>query len=152
MSNSIPFPLRSERRVEFHQTDAAGLMHFSTYFFWMEAGEADVFRALGQPLMDLSSGTLIGFPRVDASCKFRRPLHFDETVNIETSLGEPLANRLFWQFRFFNAAGELTARGSMTTACVRRCEDHSLQSVAIPPTLLEALLRWRTGGFKSSTT
>jgi acyl-CoA thioester hydrolase len=35
------------RRVEFHETDAAGLMHFSNFYRWMEVCEHEWFRANG---------------------------------------------------------------------------------------------------------
>ena len=35
------------KRVEFRDTDAAGLMHFSTYFTYMEEAEHELLRSLG---------------------------------------------------------------------------------------------------------
>ena len=39
------------RRVEFRDTDAAGIMHFSTYFTYMEEAEHELFRRLGTTVM-----------------------------------------------------------------------------------------------------
>lgn len=135
-------PLNLTRRVDFSQTDAAGLMHFSSYFTFMEAAEAAVFRQLQIPLLQTHAGVAIGFPRVDVDCRFRRPLYFDDEVRIEARLQAIESNRLYWAFRFFNAAGELTARGHMTTACVRRRDDHSLESIPLPPEMQQALAAW----------
>ena len=35
------------RRVEFCDTDMAGIVHFSTFYKWMEQAEHDYFRSLG---------------------------------------------------------------------------------------------------------
>ena len=40
-------PYRTCRRVEFRDTDAAGIMHFSTYFTYMEEVEHEFLRSLG---------------------------------------------------------------------------------------------------------
>ena len=40
-------PLQTRRRVEFRDTDAAGIVHFSAFFFWMESAEHELLRAAG---------------------------------------------------------------------------------------------------------
>ena len=40
---------RVERRVEFHETDRVGMVHFSNYFRYMDSAVAEFFRALDLP-------------------------------------------------------------------------------------------------------
>ncbi|HEV2969258.1 MAG TPA: thioesterase family protein [Pirellulales bacterium] len=40
-------PYRTTRRVEFRDTDAAGIAHFSAFFFYMESVEHEFLRHLG---------------------------------------------------------------------------------------------------------
>ena len=40
-------PFHTHRRVEFHETDMAGIVHFSNYFRWMESAEVDFLHARG---------------------------------------------------------------------------------------------------------
>lgn len=138
-----PFPLVLEQRVAFSQTDAAGIMHFSTYFFFMEVAEADLFRQLGHPLISHSGGGSLGFPRVDCQCRFRLPLGFDERVRTELSLESILSGRLAYRFTFSNAAGRRCATGSMTTACASRNPDGSLSGSPLPTDLLNSLNAWK---------
>ncbi|HKJ90941.1 MAG TPA: thioesterase family protein [Oceanipulchritudo sp.] len=138
-----PRPLVLEQRVAFSQTDAAGIMHFSTYFFFMEAAEADLFRQLGHPLLSQSGGTSLGFPRVDCQCRFRLPVGFDELVRTELTLEGILSGRLAYRFTFSNAAGRRCATGSMTTACASRNPDGSLSASPLPGNLLNALHAWK---------
>ena len=48
---SSPFVAR--RRVEFRDTDAAGIAHFSTFFVWMESAEHELLRHAGVPLVEV---------------------------------------------------------------------------------------------------
>ncbi|MGC9450285.1 MAG: acyl-CoA thioesterase [Oceanipulchritudo sp.] len=138
-----PNPLTLERRVEFSQTDAAGLMHFSAYFTFMEAAEAELFRRLGLSLLEMKDGMTCGFPRVDCQCKFRRALVFEDQVTIEMRIAEILANRIHYAFTFLDPEGNLCARGSMTTACARRETDGSLRSRELPDPVRSALQAWK---------
>ena len=71
------------RRVEFHETDAAGLMHFSNFYRWMEVCEHEWFRALSLPMMSTTpAGLRLGWPRREASCVFVRPLRCNDVVRI----------------------------------------------------------------------
>ena len=40
-------PYRVKRRVEFHETDSAGIVHFSNFFRYMEAAEVEFLNSLG---------------------------------------------------------------------------------------------------------
>ncbi|MFO7724060.1 MAG: acyl-CoA thioesterase [Oceanipulchritudo sp.] len=138
-----PSPLALERRVAFSQTDAAGIMHFSTYFFFMEVAEADLFRQLGHPLLWHTGNTSLGFPRVDCQCRFRLPVAFDEVVRTELSIESILSGRLAYRFTFSNSDGRRCATGSMTTACASRNPDGSLSGTPLPEDLLDSLNAWK---------
>jgi acyl-CoA thioester hydrolase len=140
-----PYPLSIEQRVAFSQTDAAGLIHFSTYFIFMEAAEATLFRELGLQLLQSGEGEVPtrGFPRVDCQCRFRRPVHFDEMVRIELSLEATDAGRIHYRFVFFNEAGKRCATGSMTTAAATRTKQGELSAASIPKDVQERLEAWK---------
>ena len=38
---------RTRRIVEFRDTDAAGIVHFSAFFPWMESAEHEMLRSVG---------------------------------------------------------------------------------------------------------
>ena len=135
--------LTIERRVEFSQTDAAGIIHFSTYFSLMEAAEAELFRELGLPLLWQDKSGFYGFPRVDCQCKFRRPLKFDERVRIDLEIEEIDTSRIHYRFVFLNEKGRRCATGSMVTACARRTESGDLEGMDLPENLRLALLNWK---------
>lgn len=132
-----------ERRVEFSQTDAAGIIHFSTYFTLMEAAEAELFRGLGLSLLWRDGDTAYGFPRVDCQCRFRRPLRFDDLVRVVLDIEEIDTARIHYRFTFLDEGGKRCATGTMITACARRSPDGGLEGVDLPDALHQALLEWK---------
>ncbi|MEX0326731.1 MAG: acyl-CoA thioesterase [Puniceicoccaceae bacterium] len=136
-------PLVIERRVAFSQTDASGLIHFTTYFTMMEAAEAELFRLLDIPLLEESGGCTRGFPRVDCSCQFKRPVGFDDSIRIKLHLEELRENRLHYRFDFTGPNGRTCAEGSMVTAYAMRDASGRLQSATIPEETLSLLKTWK---------
>jgi acyl-CoA thioester hydrolase len=43
----MPEPYRTTRLVEFHDTDMAGIMHFASFFVYMESAEHELLRSMG---------------------------------------------------------------------------------------------------------
>ncbi len=62
------------RRVEFRDTDAAGIVHFSAFFPMMEAAEHEMLRSLGLSVLPKDTGEsgvpAVTWPRVSASCNY----------------------------------------------------------------------------------
>ena len=141
--SSVSCPLTIERRVEFSQTDAAGIIHFSTYFTLMEAAEAELFRGLGLSLLWQDGDNFFGFPRVDCQCRFRRPLKFDEQVHVELEIEEIDSARIHYRFVFLNAKGRRCATGTMVTACAQKTHDGDLVGIDLPEKIRVALLNWK---------
>ena len=62
------------RRVEFSETDLAGIMHFTNYYRWMEICEHEFLRSVGLSVdMEVDENGRFGWPRVKATCRFKRP-------------------------------------------------------------------------------
>ena len=129
-------PFRTTRRVEFSDTDAAGIMHFSAFFRFMEQAEHDLLRSLGLSVVmsddvTQAGGGKLSWPRVHAHCDFRAPAHYEDVLEIEvtlTRLGEKSAS---YSFRFLTDGREL-ATGEITSVCCRITPGQKPQSVEIP--------------------
>ena len=74
------------RLVEFRDTDAAGIVHFATFFDWMEEVEHEFLRQLGLSVMMTDDNIRISFPRVHASCDYQSSLQFEDVVDIEMTV------------------------------------------------------------------
>src|SRR5262249_38318741 len=67
---------RTTRRIEFADTDMAGIVHFANFFRFMEVAEVEFLRSRGLSVMATIEDRTISFPRVAASCDFLRPVRF----------------------------------------------------------------------------
>lgn len=127
---------RTTRRVEFSDTDAAGIMHFSAFFRFMEQAEHDLLRSVGLSVVmndevTQAGGGKLSWPRVHAHCDFRAPAHYEDVVDIDvtiTRLGEKSAS---FEFRFLLHDKEL-ATGEITSVCCRMTPGRPPQGVVIP--------------------
>jgi acyl-CoA thioester hydrolase len=128
-------PFRVTRRVEFHDTDMAGIVHFSNFFRYMEFAEVEFLRSKGMSVAWRErDGDRIGFPRVSAACDFRRPIRFEDVVEITVAIARLGRRSVTYDFEFF-CRGEQVAKGTVTAACCRKLPDGGLQAVDIPPDL-----------------
>ncbi len=139
-----PLSFSITRRVEFHETDAAGLMHFSNFYRWMEVCEHAWFRACGAAMMSVSpEGDRLGWPRREASCQFLRPLRCGDEVRVTGTVVEVGTTQLTFAFVFEkDRAGRWTevARGTMSTVHVRQDADGRMEAVPMPEATRKAFL------------
>jgi len=120
---------RYTRRVQFSETDLAGIAHFSTYFRFMEEAEHALWRAAG-----LSIGAAEktgGWPRVAAAFDYKRPLRFEDEFDIHIAVDLLTTRSIRYACRI-ECRGEVVAEGSMTIVCVERTADQTMRAVPIP--------------------
>ena len=120
------------RRVEFSETDQAGIVHYSNFFRYMEACEHDFFRALGTSIVDKTSG--VGWPRVHATCEYRKPLFFEDEFTITLRVTGKTSKSISYEF-FFTKDGDEIANGGLTICCVRRDDTGAMKAADIPTDL-----------------
>lgn len=123
----------------------AGIVHFSNFFRWMEAAEADFFRTLGEPLYGDKAEHIHGYPRVRAQCQYSAPVYFEEIIEIRLSVTELTARSIAYRFRFHRTdeSAERVAKGEMVTVCARHAAGGGLEALPLPASLrrkLDALL------------
>src|ERR1041384_7043346 len=105
------------RRVEFSDTDMAGIVHYSNFFRYMEAAEHEFFRSLGFSVVTRQVDPPVGWPRVRAECDYKQPLRFEDEYEVHMLVAEKKSKSLTYQFRIrkLNAQpSEEVARGSLT--------------------------------------
>ena len=125
-------PFTTSHRVEFFETDLAGIVHFANYYRFMEQAEHAFFRSLGLKIHDtLPDGTVFGWPRVAASCSFNSPARYEDEVEITVTVVRRTARSLTTTYEF--RRGEtLLATGEMKTAYCIVPAGGGLQSVNMP--------------------
>lgn len=123
---------RITRRVEFGDTDMAGIMHFSNFFRFMEVAETDFLRSRGLSVSWQESGQRVGFPRVAAQCDFLKPARFGDLLEVTVTVEKIGVKSVTYRFDF-SRAGEPIAVGRISAVCCRTGVDRQLESVEIPP-------------------
>ena len=122
---------RTTRRVEFCDTDMAGIAHFANFFRWMESAEVEFLRARGLSVKLDWEGQTLGFPRVSATCDFMKPARFQDLLDIAVAIERIGAKSVSYAFEF-TCNGAILARGKVTSACCRVHGDNQLEAVEIP--------------------
>lgn len=129
------FEHTSTRRIEFSETDMAGLVHFSNFFRYMETAERDFFEAAGVDLINTKPGEVVGWPRGRAECKFSAPLRFGDTIDVHLAVKSMKDRSIDYQFRIFrhNADGTRTqaGKGHMTTILAELTSSGELRSIEL---------------------
>lgn len=131
-------PYQTVRRVEFRDTDAAGIMHFSAFFTHMEQVEHEMLRSLGFSVMLADGDTTIGWPRVSAKCDYKGAVRFEEEMTIELSVLKLSNKSVTYQHRFTCGQREI-AVGEIVAVCCRIDQQHNLASIEIPDNMRSQL-------------
>ena len=123
------------RRVEFGDTDMAGIVHFANFFRFMEAAETEFLRTLGVSVSWFEQGQKLGFPRVSASCDFQKAVRFEDVLTIAVIVENVGVKSVSYRFDFTNERGEPVAVGRITAVLCRHLEAGRLESIEIPAEL-----------------
>jgi 4-hydroxybenzoyl-CoA thioesterase/acyl-CoA thioester hydrolase len=125
--NSGEFVYR--RQIQYRDTDASGIVHFTVFFILCEEAEHAMWREQGlsvEPRL-----TEIGWPRVSACCEFLRPLRFEDHIEVRLRVIGKTSKTLRYQAVIVHD-GKVAAAGTMTTICVDKRPGQPLRAIAIP--------------------
>ncbi len=139
---SKAFEFRITRRVEFCDTDMAGIMHFSNFFRFMEATETAFYRSLGLSVLLSRCGVNVCLPRVHAECDYTDPLHFEDEVLVHLLVDRKGRRSLTYQFRFYRVGAgkpQQVARGRLIAACAAQQKNGTLKAVPLPRALADRI-------------
>ncbi len=136
-------PFTHRRRVEFSETDMAGIVHFAHFFRYMESAEHAFFRSLGLSVHGAFGERLIGWPRVSASCDYIAPLRFEDEFEVGVVVAAIKPRSLVFEHAFRKLGeGEppIVARGRVTTVCVALDQQTGqMKAVPIPDEMVAAI-------------
>src|SRR5437879_11189807 len=112
----MPTEFSITHRVQFFETDMAGVVHFANYFRWMEMVEHAFFRSLGLSVMMTHEAVEIGWPRVACSCEYFGPARFEDELTLTLRITKVGGKSLTYEVEF-RKAEVLLARGTLTSVC-----------------------------------
>lgn len=130
---------QTQRRVEFSDTDAAGIAHFSAFMRYMEQAEHEFLRHLGTSVIEeLPDGKHLSWPRVRVECDFQGTAKFEDVLDIAVRVRK-LGNKSVTYSFEFECRSKPVARGLVVVVCCEVQVGQSFQSVSIPAELRRKL-------------
>lgn len=123
------------KRVEFAETDMAGIVHFSNYFRYMEVVEHSFFRSLGLSVYMPFDEAILSWPRVSCSFEYKRPMRFEDEVDLVLNITKVGAKSLTYTVDIL-LEEDVIAQGTSKMVCCL-LEEGKMKSIAIPSLLLE---------------
>jgi YbgC/YbaW family acyl-CoA thioester hydrolase len=137
----MAYEFKATRRVEFSDTDMAGIMHYANFFRFMETAEHAFFRTLGFSIVMGKVDPPLAWPRVHAECDFKAPLYFEDEVEIHLLVSEKRSKSLSYIFKFIRthpAPAQEVARGGLTVVCVSHREG-KMAACTIPKSVADKI-------------
>lgn len=132
-------PFMYPRRVQFAETDQAGMVHFSMYLRYVEEAEHALWRSVGLTIAD--PATDVGFPRVAFAIDYHAPLRFEDEFDVRIGI-ESLSGKSI-RYRAELWRGDVKVATSTHTAVCVSTSASPVRSIAIPSEIratLEALV------------
>ena len=127
------------RRVEFCETDAAGIAHFSAFLIYMEQAEHQFLRRLGSSVVqELGNGWHLSWPRVHVECDYLGAARFEDELKILVQVARLGSKSVTYQFSF-ERDGVAIASGKVVAVCCRVKAGEELKSEVIPVELAAKL-------------
>lgn len=133
----MPAEFIYRRRVQFAETDMAGIVHFSMYFRYMEEAEHAFWRSIG--LQIAPPDGRIGFPRVAASCDFKASLRFEEEFEVHVRVDAVGRRSIRYGFTL-RRDEDILATGVMTAVSVEKVPGANARAIDLPPEVVARLV------------
>jgi YbgC/YbaW family acyl-CoA thioester hydrolase len=132
----MPREFTYRRRVQFYETDLAGIVHFSWYPRYMEEAEHAMWREAGLSIKP--AGLDLGFARVSVSVEFHAPLYFEQEFEVHVRI-EAISTRSIRYACAVTRGSDRIATGTMAAVCVQNRPGEAFKAVAIPQDIVDRL-------------
>jgi acyl-CoA thioester hydrolase len=122
-------------RVRYAETDQMGVVYHANHFIWFEVGRVELFRQFGFSYKDMEREDDCCIAVVDAQCRYKAPVHYDDEVIVRTHLKHVREKVLRFAYELRDAeTGKVLAEGE-TTHVVANLQ---MKSRALPEKYLKA--------------
>ncbi|MGH1364738.1 MAG: acyl-CoA thioesterase [Calditrichia bacterium] len=125
------------RRVEFAETDMAGIVHFANFFRYMEQAEHAFLRSLGYTVHPHETTEYSGWPRVHANCDFKTPVRFEDELQVHLQVIRKGTKSLSYRFTISRCEDgvpvAVAAIGNLVCVCMLKDpQSGEMRGMAIP--------------------
>ena len=111
-------PFECRVRVRYAECDAMGLLHHARYLEYFEYARTEALRARGLCYRDLEERGVL-FVVVSFSCRYRKPVRYDDLVTIRTTVQRMTTVRVEHRYEILRDDA-LLCEATSTLACVDR--------------------------------
>ena len=102
-------------RVRYAETDQMGVVYHSNHFIWFEVGRVELLRQMGFSYRDMESKDNCFIAVVEATCRYRAPVRYDEEVLVRTRLKSARDSMVHFGYELVRLSdGALLAEGETT--------------------------------------
>jgi acyl-CoA thioester hydrolase len=102
-------------RVRYAETDQMGVVYHANHFIWFEVGRVELMRQFGFSYKDMEREDDCFIAVVDAHCRYKAPVHYDDEVIVRTYLKHVREKVIRFGYELRNVeSGELLAEGETT--------------------------------------
>ena len=102
-------------RVRYAETDQMGVAYHANHFIWFEVGRVELLRQFGFSYKNMEREDDCFIAVVDARCRYRAPVHYDDEVIVHTFLKHVREKVIRFGYELRGAeTGEVLAEGETT--------------------------------------
>jgi acyl-CoA thioester hydrolase len=102
-------------RVRYAETDQMGVVYHANHFIWFEVGRVELMRQFGFSYKDMESEDDCFIAVIDARCRYKAPVHYDDEVIVRTRLKHVREKVIRFGYELRGAGtGDLLAEGETT--------------------------------------
>jgi acyl-CoA thioester hydrolase len=133
----VDYSFTHRLRTRFAETDAMGIIHHAAYLPYLEEARVEYLRAIGHPYDSVrggEAGDAREFPVLEASVHYRRPLHFDDQVEVSLRIGA--VRGATFQIAYLLAVGD---EPRATAVTVHGCVDGIGRPARLPAWVAETV-------------
>ena len=139
----MPNTFLYKRRIEFCDTDAAGIVHFSALMQFGEQAEHALLRSLGTSVLvriptESGQQQLLTWPRVHVESEFHGAARFEDELDIALYVARLGNKSVTYHFRMTRSSEPICSGKSTNVCCHIDAQGH-MKSVEIPVRLKEQL-------------
>ncbi|HTC46489.1 MAG TPA: thioesterase family protein [Candidatus Aquilonibacter sp.] len=135
MSSNSQAVNETRLRVRYAETDKMGVVYHSNHFVWFEVGRVELLRQLGFSYRDMEDKDGRFIAVVEAKCRYRAPVRYDEEVLIRTTLSNVRDSVIHFAYELIRASDSSLIAEGETTHIVT---DENMKVAVLPEKYLKA--------------
>lgn len=114
-------------RPIYADTDAMGIVYHANYLRLFELGRTEMLREIGFTYRNMEETDRVMLPLAEVGLKYKKPAHYDDLLEIRTSIAELKNASVTLAYEIYNEAGELLVTGTTKHAVT----DENIKPVAL---------------------